>query len=89
MQPLSPRIRRLYLFTFIALFFAILPLIILYADGWRYKQGFGFVRTGGVYVAVPYPDADVKLDVSLSAEAASSTGRSTSAISRRQRIPSK
>lgn len=59
MQPLSPVIRRLYLLLFVSLFVAMLPLIILYADGWRYKQGFGFVRTGGMYIGVPYPDADV------------------------------
>jgi hypothetical protein len=62
MQPLSPLVRRLYLTLFIGLFFAILPATIFYADGWRYKSGFGFVRTGGVYISVPYPDADVMVN---------------------------
>lgn len=62
MQPLSPLIRRLYLSLFIALFFAMLPAIIFYADGWRYKAGYGFVRTGGIYISVPYPDADVSVN---------------------------
>ncbi len=59
MEPLSPLVRRLYLASFIVLFFAMLPAIIFYADGWRYKSGFGFVRTGGLYIGVPYPEADV------------------------------
>lgn len=62
MQPLPTRTRRLYLIAFVAMFFAILPVVILYADGWRYKHGFGFVRTGGIFVSVPYPDADVSID---------------------------
>ncbi|HWO07495.1 MAG TPA: hypothetical protein VNM40_02835 [Candidatus Paceibacterota bacterium] len=62
MQPLSPHIRRLYLLLFIAMFLAVLPIIILYADGWRYREGFGFVRTGGIFVSVPYPDADVQIN---------------------------
>jgi len=59
MQPLSERTRRLYLLVFVLLFFAMLPAVIFYADGWRYRQGYEFVRTGGIYVAVPYPDATV------------------------------
>lgn len=59
MEPLSPALRRFYFLLFIALFVAMLPAVIFYADGWRYKAGYGFVRTGGIYVAVPYQDADV------------------------------
>ena len=59
MQPLSNRIRRLYLALFMFLFAALLPLVIFYADGWRYKSNYGFVRTGGIYVAVPYQDAKI------------------------------
>lgn len=62
MQPLSPLVRRLYLSLFMLLFFAMLPAIIFYADGWRYKTGDGFVRTGGVYIGVPYPDARVTMN---------------------------
>jgi len=62
MQPLSPRTRRLYLAAFVSMFFAILPLVIMYADGWRWKKELGFYKTGGVYVSVPYPDADVSID---------------------------
>lgn len=62
MQPLSPTVRRLYLALFMFLFAALLPAVIFYADGWRYKNGYGFVRTGGIYVGVPYADADVSIN---------------------------
>ncbi|MFZ2886956.1 MAG: hypothetical protein WA021_04015 [Minisyncoccia bacterium] len=62
MQPLSTRTRNVYLYTFIALFFALLPFVIMYADGWRWAQDIGFYKTGGVFVSVPYPDAEVFLD---------------------------
>lgn len=62
MQPLSPLVRRLYLALFMLLFAAMLPVVIFYADGWRYKPGFGFVRTGGIYIGVPYADADVSVN---------------------------
>ncbi len=62
MQPLSPLIRRLYLILFVALFFAILPVAIFYADGWRYKPGYGFARTGGIYVTVPYQGATISIN---------------------------
>lgn len=62
MQPLSPTTRRLYLALFMFLFAAMLPAVIFYADGWRYKSNYGFVRTGGIYVSVPYPDATISLN---------------------------
>jgi hypothetical protein len=62
MEPLSPALRRFYFLLFIALFFAMLPAVIFYADGWRYKGGYGFVRTGGIYISVPYQDADVYIN---------------------------
>lgn len=62
MQPLSARTRRLYLILFASMFAALLPAVILYADGWRWKQDLGLYKTGGIFVAVPYPDADVTLD---------------------------
>lgn len=62
MKPLSETTRRLYLLAFVLLFLAILPVVIFYADGWRYKEGYGFVRTGGIFVSVPYPDAVVTMN---------------------------
>src|SRR3989344_4006097 len=62
MQPFSRTKRRLYLFGFIVLFFCLFPIVILYATGYRFKAGLGFVHMGGIYVSVPYSDAHVLLD---------------------------
>lgn len=62
MEPFPAYRRRIYFALFVILFLVLLPAVILYADGWRFKQGFGFVRTGGVYVSVPYNDAIVYLN---------------------------
>ncbi len=62
MQPLSPILRRIYLIAFIMLFCTIIPIAIFYADGWRYQPGYGFVRTGGIFVSVPYADAQVSVN---------------------------
>ncbi len=62
MKPLSPRRRRLYLIALFALFCAVVPAAFLYAAGWRYKPGFGIVRTGGIFVSVPYSGATISLD---------------------------
>lgn len=62
MQPLSPTRRRLYLFGLMLLFVILLPAVIFYADGYRYKFGVGFRQTGGIFLSVPYSDATVTLN---------------------------
>lgn len=62
MKPLSARKRRVYLVTLVLLFVLVVPLAILYAGGWRYKSGFGFVRTGGIFVSIPFDAASISLD---------------------------
>lgn len=62
MKPLSPLRRRLYVFALVALFFLVVPIAFLYAAGWRYKEGFGFVHTGGIFVYVPYSGATISLN---------------------------
>src|SRR3989338_4070228 len=62
MQPLSRLKRRIYLLAFVTLFFLCLPFVMFYAGGYRFKSGFGFVQTGGIFVAVPYADAHVSLN---------------------------
>ena len=59
MQPLSLRVRRSYLFVLMFLFILILPIVIFYADGYRYKPGIGFRQTGGIFISVPYSGAEV------------------------------
>ncbi len=68
MKPLSSRRRWAYLLVLGMLFCIVVPLALLYASGWRYKEGFGFVRTGGIYVSVPYDNALVYLDGTLVGE---------------------
>jgi hypothetical protein len=58
-EPFPAYRRRIYFGLSVILFLALLPVVILYADGWRFKQGFGLVRTGGIYIAVPYNNATV------------------------------
>ncbi len=62
MQPLSWRLRALYLVLFMLLFVALLPIVILYADGWRFSRSLGVYKTGGVYVSVPYGDVVLTLN---------------------------
>ncbi|MBI5457454.1 hypothetical protein HY971_01885 [Candidatus Kaiserbacteria bacterium] len=52
MQPLSKTKRRFYLYGLIAVFVLCLPLVMLYANGYRFKSGAGFVRTGGLIISV-------------------------------------
>ena len=62
MKPLSARKRRLYVLFFIVLFLISVPLALLYAGGYRYKLGVGFVETGGIFLSVPYSDANIFLN---------------------------
>lgn len=62
MQPLSWRLRALYLVLFMLLFVALLPIVILYADGWRFSRDLGIYKTGGVYVSVPYGNVVLTLN---------------------------
>ncbi|MFZ2719446.1 MAG: hypothetical protein WAZ27_01100, partial [Minisyncoccia bacterium] len=62
MEPFPAYHRRIYFLIFVVLFLVLLPAVILYADGWRFKAGLGFVRTGGIYVEVPYADASLSLN---------------------------
>ncbi len=62
MQPLSRTVRLTYLAVFAVLFTALIPVVILYAEGWRFTPSLGFFRTGGVYVTVPYTNVAVSLE---------------------------
>lgn len=57
MQPLSKRRRRVYLYALIAVFVLCLPVVMFYANGYRFKSGVGFVRTGSIIVSVSKSDA--------------------------------
>ena len=62
MKPLSPLKRRVYLILFAALFCAVVPLALLFAGGWQYKSGYGFVQIGGIFVSVPVSNASITLN---------------------------
>lgn len=52
MEPLPLKVRRLYAVFFFLIFVILLPIVALYASGYR-LDGFSLVPTGGVYVAAP------------------------------------
>jgi hypothetical protein len=62
MEPFPAYKRRIYFFLFAVLFVILLPAVILYADGWRFKSGIGLVQTGGIYIDVPYTDATISVN---------------------------
>lgn len=62
MQPLSRRKRRIYLYGLGVLFLIAIPFVLLYAAGYRYRSGVGFVQTGGIFIAVAATSASVSLD---------------------------
>ncbi len=62
MQPLSKRRRRVYLYGLVAVFILCLPVVMFYANGYRFKSGIGFVRTGSVIVSISKSDAVLSLN---------------------------
>ncbi|PIR82567.1 hypothetical protein COU20_01585 [Candidatus Kaiserbacteria bacterium CG10_big_fil_rev_8_21_14_0_10_59_10] len=68
MEPLSRSKRTAYLSIFAFLFCAIVPVVLLYAGGYRFHLGEGFVQTGGLYLEVPYAGARVTVNGSFVGE---------------------
>ena len=62
MQPLSKRRRRLYLYGLVAVFILCLPVVMFYANGYRFKSGVGFVRTGSIIISISKSDALLSLN---------------------------
>ncbi len=62
MEPLSRTVRVTYLIVFSLLFTALIPVVILYAEGWRFSPTLGLYKTGGIYVTVPYTNVSVTLE---------------------------
>lgn len=59
MKPLSIKKRRLYLLFFALIFCVAIPLLILYSTGYRLTSALNLIRTGGLYISVPYSGANV------------------------------
>lgn len=57
MDVLSPKKRRLYLVLLTVFFFLSVPLIMMYASGYRLSSDFKIIKTGGIYVEVPVSGA--------------------------------
>ena len=62
MEPLSPWIRSLYLIVFGVLFLVLIPVVIMYAEGWRFTPELGLYKTGGIYITVPYTNTTVSIE---------------------------
>jgi hypothetical protein len=62
MEPLSRTVRVTYLAVFSVLFAILIPLVIFYAEGWRFTPALGLYKTGGIYVTVPYTNVSVTLE---------------------------
>ncbi len=62
MQPLSNKKRRWYLYIFTVLFFVLIPVVILFVQGYRLDKGFLLVRVGGMYVGGIDSDAEIFLN---------------------------
>lgn len=61
-EPFPKRTRFFLFWGFIALFLVLVPLVLLYANGYRIKRGIGIVRTGGISITIPYNDALLLID---------------------------
>jgi len=61
MEPLSLRTRRLFAAFFFVLFIVILPIVVLYASGYR-LAGLSLVATGGIHISTPTSDVAIALN---------------------------
>lgn len=61
-QPFARWKRTTYLVVLAALFFVAVPVAIFYAAGYRYRDTFGIVHTGGIFISVPYSDVRISID---------------------------
>ncbi len=59
MKPLSVVKRRMYLSLSATLFFICIPVLILYATGYRFNTAMNLIKTGGVFIAIPYSGTNV------------------------------
>jgi len=62
MNPLSKKKRRIYLVAFGIFFLLCIPILIFYATGYRITSAMNLIRTGGLYVSVPYSGSNVFLE---------------------------
>jgi hypothetical protein len=68
MEPLSKRRRLFYFFSFILIFFALIPVVVLYSDGYHFGAGGKLEQTGGIYVYGGEAGARIYMDGVLQKE---------------------
>ncbi len=62
MRPLSSQKRRIYFIVFAIVFIVCIPVVILYAVGYRLDATFAPFRTGGILVQNQFSDAQIVLN---------------------------
>ncbi len=62
MKPLSLKRRRIFITIFFLAFFIFIPVVLLYASGYRLGEGFSLVKTGGIYIFAVANDVEVTID---------------------------
>lgn len=62
MEPMSLKTRRILAVGSFLLFVIVLPVVALYASGYRLSSGFSLVPTGGVYISVPLSGVSISLN---------------------------
>jgi hypothetical protein len=65
-RPIHSRKRFFIALVFIILFFLLIPVVILYSNGYRLDKGLSLTSTGGMYVFYPESGAQVYLNGVLS-----------------------
>jgi hypothetical protein len=59
MQPLSNKKRRWHFYIFVLLFLVMLPMIVLYVQGYRLGSNLALVKVGGIYIGGVDSDVEV------------------------------
>ena len=67
-KPLSELRRRLYLMMSVLAFIALIPIILLYSEGYRLGDAFSLVETGGIYVRSDVADTSLYVNGALKKE---------------------
>ncbi len=68
MKPLSVRRRRVYFIFFSIVFILVIPILLLYASGYRLGDALDLIRTGGLFVSTPYSGVNVRIGENLNKE---------------------
>ncbi len=62
--------RRLYFYLCIVVFLIVIPILVLYAQGYRFAKNWTLSPTGGILLSVPISGADIFINGKLSEQSA-------------------